>query len=83
MDGLQTDQWPVQSGCRPSRCTGAALSVAVGLLGVCSPGTAARIIALVGGPCSEGPGTVNPIVTVPMGRNLDLLTTANVCFMIV
>lgn len=40
-----------------------ALSVAAGLLGACSPGTGARIIALVGGPCSEGPGTVNPVVS--------------------
>lgn len=35
-----------------------ALSVAAGLLGACLPGTGARIIALVGGPCTEGPGTV-------------------------
>ncbi|KAL0722125.1 hypothetical protein Bca4012_036724 [Brassica carinata] len=71
LDGLQTDQWPVQSGCRPSRCTGVALSVAVGLLGVCSPGTAARIIALVGGPCSEGPGT-SLVITELLGCNLEL-----------
>lgn len=35
-----------------------ALNVAAGLLGACLPGTGARIIALVGGPCTEGPGTV-------------------------
>ncbi|KAG2270480.1 hypothetical protein Bca52824_065035 [Brassica carinata] len=51
-DELQTDQWPAQ------RCIGVALSVAAGLLGACFPGTGARIVALVGGPCSEGPGTV-------------------------
>ncbi|QHO37019.1 Protein transport proteinA [Arachis hypogaea] len=43
---------------RPARCTGVALSVAAGLLGACIPGTGARIIALVGGPCTEGPGTI-------------------------
>nr|XP_025693492.1 protein transport protein Sec23A isoform X2 [Arachis hypogaea] len=58
LDELQTDQWPVPPGSRPARCTGVALSVAAGLLGACIPGTGARIIALVGGPCTEGPGTV-------------------------
>ncbi|KAI3996708.1 hypothetical protein MKX01_041008 [Papaver californicum] len=58
LDELQTDQWPVQPGHRAARCTGVALSVAAGLLGACLPGTGARIIALVGGPCTEGPGTI-------------------------
>lgn len=58
LDELQTDQWPIPPGSRASRCTGVALSVAAGLLGACSMGTGARIIALVGGPCTEGPGTV-------------------------
>ncbi|KAM7266316.1 hypothetical protein ACFE04_004213 [Oxalis oulophora] len=58
LDELQPDQWPVKNGHRPSRCTGVALSVAAGLLGACLPGTGARIIALVGGPCTEGPGSI-------------------------
>ncbi|EHA8588290.1 hypothetical protein COCNU_scaffold004637G000010 [Cocos nucifera] len=58
LDELQTDQWPVEAGNRPRRCTGVALSVAAGLLGACMPGTGARIIALVGGPCTEGPGMI-------------------------
>lgn len=58
LDELQTDQWPVEVGNRARRCTGVALSVASGLLGACLPGTGARIIALVGGPCTEGPGMV-------------------------
>ncbi|XP_059445109.1 protein transport protein SEC23 E-like [Corylus avellana] len=58
LDELQTDQWPIPPGSRASRCTGVALSVAAGLLGACSMGTGARIIALVGGPCTEGPGTI-------------------------
>ncbi|KAH9299356.1 hypothetical protein KI387_031038, partial [Taxus chinensis] len=57
LDELQRDQWPVEANNRPMRCTGMALSVAAGLLGACVPGTGARIIALVGGPCTEGPGT--------------------------
>lgn len=58
LDELQSDQWPVPPGSRALRCTGVALSVAAGLLGACSSGTGARIIALVGGPCTEGPGTI-------------------------
>ncbi|KAJ0034297.1 hypothetical protein Pint_25549 [Pistacia integerrima] len=58
LDELQPDQWPVQPRTRASRCTGVALSVAAGLVGACLPGTGARIIALVGGPCTEGPGTI-------------------------
>ncbi|KAI3954196.1 hypothetical protein MKW98_018020 [Papaver atlanticum] len=58
IEDLQPDPWPVQPGHRAARCTGLALSVAAGLLGACLPGTGARIIALVGGPCTEGPGTI-------------------------
>ncbi|KAL2343489.1 hypothetical protein Fmac_004774 [Flemingia macrophylla] len=58
LDELQPDQWPVSPGSRPARCTGVALSVAAGLLAACNPGTGARIIALVGGPCTEGPGSI-------------------------
>ncbi|KAI3936092.1 hypothetical protein MKW98_015851 [Papaver atlanticum] len=58
LDELQPDQWPVETGHRALRCTGVALNVAAGLVGACLPGTGARIIALVGGPCTEGPGTI-------------------------
>ncbi|ERM95335.1 protein transport protein SEC23 [Amborella trichopoda] len=58
LDELQRDQWPVPPSNRAMRCTGVALSVAAGLLGACLPGTGARILALVGGPCTEGPGTI-------------------------
>ncbi|KAF3791749.1 transport protein [Nymphaea thermarum] len=58
LDELQRDQWPVQPSNRAARCTGVALSAAAGLLGACVQGTGARIIALVGGPCTEGPGTI-------------------------
>ncbi|KAI7741624.1 hypothetical protein M8C21_017633 [Ambrosia artemisiifolia] len=58
LEELGTDQWPVAPGNRALRCTGVALSVAAGLLGACLPGTGARIVALVGGPCTEGPGSI-------------------------
>ncbi|KAI3688396.1 hypothetical protein L1987_82108 [Smallanthus sonchifolius] len=58
LEELGTDQWPVAPGNRSLRCTGVALSVAAGLLGACMPCTGARIVALVGGPCTEGPGSI-------------------------
>ncbi|KAI3676888.1 hypothetical protein L1987_86502 [Smallanthus sonchifolius] len=58
LEELGTDKWPVAPGNRSLRCTGVALSVAAGLLGACLPGTGGRIVALVGGPCTEGPGSI-------------------------
>eukprot|EP00850_Spirogloea_muscicola_P001226 SM000004S15096 [mRNA] locus=s4:1232983:1238730:+ [translate_table: standard] len=58
LDELQRDAFPVQPEQRAARCTGTALSVAAGLLGACVPGSGARILTFVGGPCTEGPGTI-------------------------
>uniref|UniRef100_A0A646QFP1 Protein transport protein SEC23 n=1 Tax=Hemiscolopendra marginata TaxID=943146 RepID=A0A646QFP1_9MYRI len=55
---LQRDPWPVPQGKRPLRSTGAALSIAVGLLECTYPNTGARIMLFIGGPCSQGPGMV-------------------------
>ena len=61
LEELGTDQWPVLPGNRSLRCTGVALSVAAGLLAACVSGTGGRIVALVGGPCTEGHGSVSTI----------------------
>lgn len=58
LEELQKDPFPSSADCRPSRCTGTALSVAAGLLGACVPGTGARILTFVGGPATEGGGTI-------------------------
>uniref|UniRef100_A0A0C9RQQ2 Protein transport protein SEC23 n=1 Tax=Wollemia nobilis TaxID=56998 RepID=A0A0C9RQQ2_9CONI len=58
LEELQKDPWPVQSDQRAARCTGTALNVAANLLGACVPGTGARIMAFIGGPSTEGPGTI-------------------------
>ena len=58
LDELQKDAWPFPSDQRAARCTGTALTVAAGLLGACVPGTGARIMAFVGGPCTVGSGTI-------------------------
>ncbi|KAG2643875.1 protein transport protein SEC23-like [Panicum virgatum] len=58
IEEMQKDPWPVPADQRASRCTGVALSVAANLLGVCVPGSGARIMAFVGGPSTEGPGSI-------------------------
>lgn len=58
LEQLQRDPWPVASDKRPQRCTGVAVSVAVGLLETTFPNTGARVMLFAGGPPSEGPGQV-------------------------
>ncbi|KAI6029823.1 hypothetical protein PISMIDRAFT_592982 [Pisolithus microcarpus 441] len=58
LESLQRDPWPVANDKRPLRCTGVALSVAVGLLETTYPNTGARIMLFAGGPATEGPGMV-------------------------
>ncbi len=63
LDDLQCDPWPIEAGNRPARCVGAALNIAVGLLEAASgPGGVAtrgsRIVTLMGGPITFGPGTI-------------------------
>ncbi|KAM7476611.1 hypothetical protein LguiB_023854 [Lonicera macranthoides] len=58
LEELQKDPWPIQADQRAARCTGTALSVAAHLLGVCVPGSGARIMAFLGGPSTEGPGSI-------------------------
>ncbi|KAJ4745225.1 Protein transport protein SEC23 [Rhynchospora pubera] len=73
IEELQKDPWPVPADLRSSRCTGAALSVAAAILGVCVPGSGARIMAFVGGPSTEGPGAiVSKTLTDPIRSHKDL-----------
>ena len=58
LENLQRDPWPVANDKRPQRCTGVAMSVAVGLLESSFAGTGARIMLFAGGPATEGPGMV-------------------------
>ncbi|CAG8496860.1 7983_t:CDS:2, partial [Cetraspora pellucida] len=57
---LQRDPWPVANDKRPQRCTGVAMSVAIGLMEVFinSYPAGARIMLFCGGPATEGPGMV-------------------------
>jgi len=58
LEELQRDPRPVKNDKRPLRATGAALSLAVGLLEATFPNTGARIMVFLGGPCTHGPGMV-------------------------
>jgi protein transport protein SEC23 len=58
LEGLTRDPWPVANDKRPFRCTGVAISLAVGLLETTFPTTGARIMVFAGGPATEGPGMV-------------------------
>ncbi|GER45157.1 transport family protein [Striga asiatica] len=58
LEELQKDPWPGASDQRSARCTGTALSLTAHLLGVCVPGSGARIMAFLGGPTTEGLGAI-------------------------
>jgi len=58
LEQLQRDPWPVAQDKRPQRCTGVALSVAVGLLEAAYQNNGGRIMLFCGGAPSEGPGMV-------------------------
>ncbi|KAJ8764595.1 hypothetical protein K2173_006467 [Erythroxylum novogranatense] len=49
---------PLVPGHRPQRCTGAAISVALGLLEGSSVNTGSRIMVFTSGPATLGPGTI-------------------------
>ena len=58
LDELQGDPWPVNADQRAARCTGTALSIAANLLSACVPGSGGRILAFIGGSCTNGLGVV-------------------------
>ncbi|KAG8966972.1 GTPase-activating protein S23 [Tulasnella sp. 419] len=58
LEQLQRDPWPVANDKRSLRCTGVAMSVAVGLLESSFANSGARIMLFAGGPATEGPGMV-------------------------
>jgi protein transport protein SEC23 len=58
IEQLQKDPWPTANDRRPIRCTGSALSIAIGLMETSFPNAGGRIILFAGGPCTEGPGMV-------------------------
>jgi protein transport protein SEC23 len=73
LEQLQKDPWPVASDRRPLRCTGVALSVAVGLLESSFQNAGGRIMLFAGGPATEGPGlVVGPELREPIRSHHDI-----------
>jgi protein transport protein SEC23 len=73
LEQLQKDPWPVANDKRALRCTGVALSVAVGLLESSFQNAGARIMLFAGGPCTEGPGmVVGPELREPIRSHHDI-----------
>ncbi|BFZ60723.1 GTPase-activating protein S23 [Saitoella coloradoensis] len=73
LENLPKDPWPVANDKRPLRCTGVALSVAVGLMETAFPNAGARIMLFSGGPATEGPGmVVGPELKEPIRSHHDI-----------
>ncbi|CAD6500762.1 BgTH12-06469 [Blumeria graminis f. sp. triticale] len=73
LEQLQKDPWPVASDRRNLRCTGVALSVAVGLLESSFQNSGGRIMLFAGGPATEGPGlVVGPELREPIRSHHDI-----------
>ncbi|KAF3799104.1 Protein transport protein sec23 [Colletotrichum gloeosporioides] len=73
LEQLQKDPWPVANDRRNLRCTGVALSVAVGLLESSFQHAGGRIMLFAGGPATEGPGmVVGPELREPMRSHHDI-----------
>lgn len=73
LEQLQKDPWPVASDKRSLRCTGVALSVAVGLLETSFQNAGGRIMLFAGGAATEGPGmVVGPELREPIRSHHDI-----------
>lgn len=73
LEQLQKDPWPVSSDRRNLRCTGVALSVAVGIMESSFQNAGGRIMLFAGGPATEGPGmVVGPELREPIRSHHDI-----------
>jgi protein transport protein SEC23 len=73
LEQLQRDPWPVANDKRSLRCTGVALSVAIGLLETSFQNSGGRIMLFAGGPATEGPGmVVGPELREPIRSHHDI-----------
>ncbi|WEW58749.1 GTPase-activating protein S23 [Emydomyces testavorans] len=73
LEQLQQDPWPVANDRRPLRCTGVALSVAIGLMETSFQNAGGRIMLFTSGPATEGPGlVVGPQLREPIRSHHDI-----------
>ncbi|KAI9885222.1 MAG: hypothetical protein M1823_002994 [Watsoniomyces obsoletus] len=73
LEQLQKDPWPTPNDKRSLRCSGVALSVAIGLLETAFQNAGGRIMLFAGGPATEGPGmVVGPELREPIRSHHDI-----------
>ncbi len=73
LEQLQKDPWPTPNDKRSLRCSGVALSVAIGLLESSFQNAGGRIMLFAGGPATEGPGmVVGPELREPIRSHHDI-----------
>ena len=73
LEQLQRDPWPVANDKRALRCTGVALSVAIGLLESSFQNAGGRIMNFTSGAATEGPGlVVSPELKEPIRSHHDI-----------
>lgn len=73
LEALQRDPWPTANDHRSLRCTGVALSVAIGLMESSFQNAGGRIMLFTGGPATEGPGmVVGPELREPIRSHHDI-----------
>ena len=73
LEQLQRDPWPVANDKRALRCTGVALSVAVGLLETSFQNAGARVMLFTSDAATEGPGNViGPELKEPIRSHHDI-----------
>ncbi|GMH48282.1 hypothetical protein TrRE_jg7003, partial [Triparma retinervis] len=58
LEELSSDPWPVPSDQRVARSTGAAISVAAGMMEGAMARNGGRVMLFTGGPCTNGPGSI-------------------------
>lgn len=73
LENLQKDPWPTANDRRNLRCTGVALSVAIGLMESSFQNAGGRIMLFAGGAATEGPGmVVGPELREPIRSHHDI-----------
>ena len=74
LDDLQPDPFPAAQGTRTLRCTGNAIDIAIGLLECLTGVRGSRIITMIGGACTFGPGkVVDEKLTITIRSHQDIL----------
>ena len=73
VDTLEIDPFPIPKGQRASRCTGAALNIAVSLIEAIFPNSSTQMFLFTSGPITKGPGTIATLkITEPVRQHKEI-----------